>query len=60
MIQVNDIGLNEYYKERAAKARTLAELATGQDTKAVHLNRARLYDQIAASYMTAEPAPWQS
>jgi hypothetical protein len=59
MIQVNDVGLNEHYKECAAKARTLAELAIGEETKAVHLNRAKLYDQIAAGYMAVEQEPWQ-
>jgi len=55
MIQVNDTGLDEYYKQCAANARAIAELATSEETRAVHLNRARLYDQIAASYVTVEP-----
>jgi hypothetical protein len=54
MIRVNETCLNEYYKDCAARARTLAELAIGEETRAAHLTRARLYDQIAASYMMIE------
>jgi hypothetical protein len=58
MIQINDIGLSEHYKQCAAKARASAEATIGEAAKAVHLNLAKLYDEIAAGYLMAEPDPW--
>ena len=57
MIEINDIGLSEHYKRCAAKARASAEATIGEAARTVHLNLARLYEEIAAGYLTAEPDP---